>query len=84
MEVENSPFGDKPHIFQDSIFHETMIMGGSEYFHDSILSGQIIATSNDLSPKSAAELLNGNPLILKLRNPGEGEVFFNLARIFST
>ena len=28
MEVENSPFGDKPHIFQDPIFHETMIMGG--------------------------------------------------------
>ncbi len=28
MEVETSPFGDKPHIFQDPIFHGTMIMGG--------------------------------------------------------
>ena len=28
MEVENSPLGDKQHIFQDPIFHWTMIMGG--------------------------------------------------------
>ena len=28
MEVENSPFGDKPHIFQDPIFHGTMLIAG--------------------------------------------------------
>ena len=51
MEVENRPFGDKPRIFQDPIFHETMIMEGRVLFNDVLvlLSTKKLPIRNDFT-----------------------------------